>query len=173
VVLISGVVGTGAYGSAPVAGVILGLLTAICYAGYLLIIRRGGRDLRRPAGPVAVATASTALCAAVVGTAFGTLDLTPGPQSLFWLLLLGFTSQFLGYLLISLSLPRLPAVVTSIILLAQPVVTVALAMVLLGESPSPWQLAGVGLVIGGIAVATVPAGLARRATTLRAAGESG
>ena len=30
--------------------------TALCYAGYLLIIRLGGRDPRRPAGPVAVAT---------------------------------------------------------------------------------------------------------------------
>ena len=60
---------------------ILGLLTATCYAGYLLIIRRGGRDLRRPAGPVAVATASTTVCAALVGIAFGTLDLTPGPRA--------------------------------------------------------------------------------------------
>jgi drug/metabolite transporter (DMT)-like permease len=173
VVLISGIVGTGAYGSAPVVGVILGLMTATCYAGYLLIIRRGGRDLRRPAGPVAVATASTAICAALAGMVVGDLDLTPGPQSLFWLAMLGITSQFLGYLLISLSLPRLPAVVTSIILLAQPVVTVALAMVLLGETPSPAQLAGVGLVIGGIAVATVPAGLARRANTLRPSREPG
>jgi drug/metabolite transporter (DMT)-like permease len=173
VVLISGIVGTGAYGSAPVVGVILGLMTATCYAGYLLIIRRGGRDLRRPAGPVAVATASTAICAALAGMVVGDLDLTPGPQSLFWLAMLGITSQFLGYLLISLSLPRLPAVVTSIILLAQPVVTVALAMVLLGETPSSAQLAGVGLVIGGIAVATVPAGLARRANTLRPSREPG
>jgi drug/metabolite transporter (DMT)-like permease len=172
VVLISGVVGTGAYGSAPVLGVLLGLLTAACYAGYLLIIRRGGRDLRRPAGPVAVATASTALCAAAGGFVVGDLDLTPGPESLFWLAMLGFTSQFLGYLLISLSLPRLPAVVTSVILLAQPVATVVLAMVLLGEAPSQAQLAGVGLVIGGIAVATVPAGLARRAS-FRASREPG
>ena len=70
------------------------------------------------------------------GLVIGDLDLTPGPQSLFWLAMLGFFSQFLGYLLISLSLPRLPAVVTSIILLAQPVATVALAMILLGETPS-------------------------------------
>jgi drug/metabolite transporter (DMT)-like permease len=172
VVLISGIVGTGAYGEAPATGVILGLLTAMCYAGYLLVIRIGGRDLRRPAGPVAVATLSTAVCAGAAGFVVGDLDLTPGPQSLFWLALLGFTSQFLGYLLISLSLPRLPAVVTSIILLSQPVVTIALSMVLLGEAPSPAQLAGVGLVIGGIAVATVPAGLARRAA-LRPSSETG
>ena len=57
--------------------------------------------------------------------------------------------------MISLSLPRLPAVLTSIILLAQPVATVGLSMALLAEAPSAAQLAGVALVIGGIAVATL------------------
>ena len=77
------------------------------------------------------------------------------PPSLAWLGLLGVTSQSAGYLLISLSLPRLPAVLTSIILLAQPVATVGLSMLLLGEAPSASQLAGVALVVGGIAVATL------------------
>jgi drug/metabolite transporter (DMT)-like permease len=161
VVLISGVVGTDAYGEAPTLGVVLGLLTAICYSGYLLLIRIGGRDVRRPAGPVALATVSTALVAGLAGTVGGDLDLTPGPASLFWLAVLGLTSQSIGYLLISISLPRLPAVVTSIILLVQPVVTVGLTMVLLGERPSPTQLTGVALVIGGIALATVPLGRVR------------
>jgi len=96
-------------------------------AGYLLVIRGVGRDLRRPAGPVTVATAATAVSAAGVGIALGTLQLTPGPASLFWLALLGITAQFGGSLLIAVSLPRLPAVLTSIILLSQPVVTVGLA----------------------------------------------
>ena len=161
VVLISGAVGAGAYGASPTLGVALGLLTALCYSGYLIVIRRGGRDLRRPAGPVALATLSTAVVAAVFGLAVGDLDLTPAPASLGWLALLGLTSQSLGYLFISLSLPRLPAVVTSIILLSQPVATVALSIVLLGEAPSVAQLAGVGLVIGGIALATVPVGRLR------------
>jgi drug/metabolite transporter (DMT)-like permease len=162
VVLISGVVGSGAYGADPALGVVLGILTALCYAGYLLVIRRGSRDLRRTAGPVAVATASTAVVATVFGALYGDLDLTPGPSSLAWLALLGITSQSLGYLLISLSLPRLPAIITSIILLSQPVATMILASILLAERPSPWQLAGVALVIGGIAVATVPFGRARQ-----------
>ena len=156
VALISGAVGSGAYGAAPALGVVLGLATACCYAGYLLIIRRGGRDLRRPAGPVAIATASTAAVATLVGFIGGDLDLTPAMPSLAWLAVLGLTSQSAGYLLISLSLPRLPAVVTSIILLTQPVASVVLAMVLLHESPSPTQLAGVALVVGGIAIATLP-----------------
>jgi drug/metabolite transporter (DMT)-like permease len=161
VVLISGAVGSDAYGAAPALGVVLGLMTALCYSGYLIVIRRGGRDLRRPAGPVAVATASTAVVAALFGLLVGDLDVTPAPASLGWLALLGLMSQSLGYLIISISLPRLPAVVTSIILLAQPVVTVGLTIVLLGETPSATQLAGVGLVIGGIALATVPAGRLR------------
>lgn len=156
VVLISGVVGSGAYGVDPLLGVVFGLAAAVFYSGYLLVIRRGGSDLRRPAGPVAISTASTALVAVVAGVVIGDLDPTPPLASLAWLALLGITSQSLGYLLISLSLPRLPAVITSVILMAQPVATVLLAMVLLGERPSPFQLAGVVLVVGGIAVATVP-----------------
>jgi drug/metabolite transporter (DMT)-like permease len=156
VFLISGVVDEGAYGSNPLAGVVLGLMTAVFYAGYLLVIRRSGRDERRPAGPVAVSTLSTAIVAGIIGVPLGELDVVPSWPAHGWLLAYGVTSQFLGYLLISVSLPRLPAVVTSIILLAQPVATVGLAMLLLGETPSAAQIAGVGLVIGGIALATLP-----------------
>jgi drug/metabolite transporter (DMT)-like permease len=168
VALISGAIGGGAYGADPGLGVVLGLATALCYGGYLLVIRRGGSDLRRPAGPVAIATVSTAIVATIAGTLIGDLDLTPAIASLAWLALLGLTSQSLGYLLISLSLPRLPAVLTSIILLAQPVVSVGLAIALLAEAPSPTQLVGVGFVIGGIAIATPGGSRARQRSSRRA-----
>jgi len=157
VVLISGAVGGRPFGADPGLGVVLGLATALCYGGYLLLIRLGGRDLQRPAGPVAIATVSTAVVAGLAG-ALITRDLDPAPSigSLGWLAVLGVTSQSLGYLLISLSLPRLAAILTSMILLAQPVMTVGLGMILLGETPSFAQLAGVALVVAGIAVATVP-----------------
>jgi drug/metabolite transporter (DMT)-like permease len=161
VVLISGVVGGEAYGANPALGAALGIATAFAYAGYLLIIRRGSNDLRRPAGPVAISTAATAVVAIVVGLAFGQLDPVPSWPSHGWLALVGITSQSIGYLIISISLPRLPAALTSIILLAQPVATVVLARVLLDEEPSVEQLLGVALVIGGIAVATVPVGRLR------------
>ena len=156
VVLISGVLGADAYGADPALGVILGIATALCYAGYLLVIRRGLRDPGRPAGPVAVATVFVAIAGSAVGFVGGDLDPTPPLASLGWLAVLGVTSQSAGYLLISISLPRLPALITSIILLAQPVMTVLLSMALLAEAPSPTQLLGVALVIGGIAAATVP-----------------
>jgi drug/metabolite transporter (DMT)-like permease len=118
---------------------------------------------------VAVATVFVVLAASLAGRAVGDLDLAPPLESLAWLAVLGVTSQSAGYLLISISLPRLPAVTTSIILLAQPVMTVVLSMMLLGEAPSATQLVGVVLVIGGIAIATVPLarlrdGLASRGT---------
>jgi drug/metabolite transporter (DMT)-like permease len=161
VVLISGVLGGDPYGLNPILGVVLGIVTAISYAGYLLIIRRGSNDLRRPAGPVAISTAATAGVAAIVGLTLGGLDPVPSWPSHGWLIAVGITSQSIGYLIISLSLPRLPAALTSIILLAQPVATVVLARVLLQETPSPEQLLGVTLVIAGIAIATVPVGRLR------------
>jgi len=171
VVLISGLLEENAFGRDPVGGVVLGIGTALCYAAYLLVIRRVGRDLRRPAGPVAVATAATAVSAAIFGVGIGTLEPLPPAESLAWLAILGVTAQSAGYLLISLSLPRLPAVLTSMILLAQPVATVGLSMVLLGETPSVAQLLGVALVIGGIAVATVP--VARLRESFRSAERGG
>jgi drug/metabolite transporter (DMT)-like permease len=161
VVLISGVFGQDAYGVNPGLGVLLGIVTALSYAGYLLIIRRGSNDLRRPAGPVAISTAATAVVAILFGLAIGRLDPVPSWPSHGWLALVGVTSQSIGYLIISISLPRLPAALTSIILLAQPVATVFLARVLLDERPSTEQLLGVALVIVGIGVATVPVGRLR------------
>ena len=154
IVLISGAVGGGAYGADPVLGIALGLVTAVCYGAYLLTIRHGSRDLRRSAGPVAISTATTAVVALVAGVIVGDLELVPSWPSVGWLILYGVTAQSLGYVLISISLPRLPAVLTSIILLSQPIATVVLGIVLLGEAPSPLQLTGVALVLAGVAVAS-------------------
>jgi drug/metabolite transporter (DMT)-like permease len=71
------------------------------------------------------------------------------------MVLLALSSQVLGWLLISVSLPRLPAVLTSILLMLQPVSAVFLAALLLSEAPSAIQLAGVAVVLGGVLVATL------------------
>ena len=164
--LISGIVGGQPYGADPSLGVVLGAFTAFCYAGYLIVIRKV--DRRRTAEPVAISTASTAVVSLGVGLALGTLDLVPSLPAHLWLFLLGISAQSAGYLFISYSLPRLPAVVTSIILLSQPVMSVFLAMLIVNEAPSAGQLLGVGLVVGGIALATVPAPKLRR--LIRASG---
>jgi drug/metabolite transporter (DMT)-like permease len=155
VVLISGVVGAGAYGDDPALGVIYGVLTALTYALFILILRQGNSDLRRPAGPLFDATLTSALFSALAGVAVGDIEWTPGLESQAWLVVLALSSQVLGWMLISLSLPRLPAVVTSILLMLQPVGSVILGAVLLSEAPSAVQLTGVAVVLGGVAVATL------------------
>jgi drug/metabolite transporter (DMT)-like permease len=153
VVLISGVVGA-AFGRDPARGVVFGVLTAVAYSGFILLLRQAGRDLRRRAGPLLDATAVATLAALPAGALLGELDLTPGWRATAWLVLLALSSQVVGWLLISVSLPRLPAAVTSVLLTIQPVGSVLLAALLLGEEPSALQIAGVALVFCGIAIAT-------------------
>jgi len=153
VVLISGILGGGAYGSNAPIGVAIGLITACAYAGYLLVIRRASPDAR-PAGPVTIATAACMIAAAVFGLAVHDLDLSLTWPAQGYLIAYGVTSQSIGYLLIQVSLPRLPAVLTSAILLAQPVMTVVFAIILLGEAPSAGQVTGVLMVVVGLALAT-------------------
>jgi drug/metabolite transporter (DMT)-like permease len=155
VVLISGAIGAGAYGDDPALGVFYGVLTALTYALFILILREAGSDDRRPAGPLFDATLSGAVFSILGGLVVGDLEWTPGPESQAWLVTLALSSQVLGWLLISVSLPRLPAVLTSILLMLQPAAAVLLAVVLLSESPSAVQLTGVAVVLAGVAYATV------------------
>lgn len=154
VVLISGVVGAEAYGERPFLGVVLALLTAAAYAGFLLVFRQAGRDLRPPAGMLFDATATCAAALVLVGLALDELAPTPTWPEHGWLLALALSGQVIGYLAIGLSLPRLPAVMTSILLLVQPVLGVGIAAAVVDERPSIVQLAGVGLVLAAIVVAT-------------------
>jgi drug/metabolite transporter (DMT)-like permease len=151
VVLISGVVGGQAYGSQPGLGVVYGVLTGIAYTGFLLTLRHGsGRG--HAAGPLADATLVCTLVLIPVGYVVGDLDWWPGWAATGWLLLLALSAQVVGWLLISFSLPRLPAAVSSVLLTAQPVATVVLAMVLLSESPSSAQLFGAATILVGLVV---------------------
>lgn len=153
VALVSGALGGATYGRDPQLGVLLGLATSVAYAAFLLVLRQGSTDLRRLAGPLLWASASAALVSALLGLALGELAL-PGWSSLAWLAVLALTAQVAGWLLISSSLPRLPAALTSVLLLAQPVGALVVAGVVLAEAPSPVQYAGAACVLAGVVVAT-------------------
>jgi drug/metabolite transporter (DMT)-like permease len=155
VVLISGVIGSGAYGSNPLLGVITGVVTGLSYAGFLLVLRRGNADLRQPAGPLFIATAVAAVVALLLGLPLHEVVLVPSWPAHGYLVALALSSQVVGWLLISVSLPRVPAALTSIVLTIQPVGAVLLGMVLLGESPSWIQLLGAGAILAGLMVATL------------------
>jgi drug/metabolite transporter (DMT)-like permease len=156
VLLISGVLEQGAYGRDPGRGTVYGIAAGVAYVGFLLLLRHGGSDLRRPAGPLFDATATAALLCVVAGLIIGDAKLVPAWPGAGWLVTLALTSQVLGWLLIASSLPRLPAALTSLLLTVQPVGSVALAAIIFGESPSTQQLVGVATVLSALIFATRP-----------------
>ena len=81
--------------------------------------------------------------------------MTPSWAATGWLILLALSSQVFGWLLIAASLPRLPAVITSILLTLQPVCSVIFAALIVDESPSTLQLAGAACILTGLVTATL------------------
>ncbi|HVL91096.1 MAG TPA: DMT family transporter, partial [Actinomycetota bacterium] len=153
VVLVSGVVGAGAFGDDPAMGVIFGVGTSLAYAVFILVHREGARDLRRPAGPLFEASVVTAIVSVLWGLGDGSLDVVPSWPSHGWLLALALTAQVSGWLLLSISLPRLPAALSSVLLLIQPVGSLVLGAIILGEDPSAVQFGGVALILAGVFLA--------------------
>jgi drug/metabolite transporter (DMT)-like permease len=158
VVLVSGALEHGAYGANPAQGVAFGVATGLTYAGFILILRSGSGDLRRPAGPLFDATAMATVVAIAAGAIVGDADLVPTWPAHAWLLILALTSQVIGWLLISASLPRLPAALASLLLTLQPLGSLVLGALLFAEAPTALQLVGAaGILAGLVLVARVRA----------------
>jgi drug/metabolite transporter (DMT)-like permease len=176
VLLISGVLEHGAFGRDPTRGTLFGLGAGVAYVGFLLLLRQGGSDVRdrtephgrddavpdtgppmhRIAGPLFDATLVSAVVCVVAGVVIGDARLVPTWPSAGWLFTLAISSQVVGWLLIGTSLPRLPAALGSVLLTVQPIGSVALAALILGESPTSLQLAGVALVLLALLTAAWP-----------------
>ena len=153
VVLVSGLADH-AHGVHSLAGVEYGLGTSVAYAAFLLILRQTSAATPHVAGPLAEVTLGATAGAAALGLVFGGWQLNIGWHTFGWLLLLALTSQTAGWLLITSSLPRLPAALSSLLLLLQPAASILLAAVVLSERPSPLQLAGAVLVCTGVLAAS-------------------
>ena len=155
IVLISGVLESGAYGSNPKLGAIYGLLTGIAYSGFLLALRRGAGERGRVAGPLYDATLASTICVVPIGLVLGNLDFTPSLEAQGWLITLALTSQVVGWLLITVSLGRLPTALTSVLLTLQPLLAVLFAALLVNERPSPLQLLGAAAILCGLLIASL------------------
>jgi drug/metabolite transporter (DMT)-like permease len=165
VLLVSGALENGAYGANPARGALLGIGTGLAYAAFLLVQRQGSMDLRRPAGALFDMSLVAAVVSLGAGLVIGVDDIAPTWPSAGWLITLALTSQVLGWLLITVSLPRLPAAMTSVILTIQPIGSVALGAILLGQEPSVLQLCGVAFILAGLVSVAV-----KRREPARAAG---
>ncbi len=155
VVLVSGLVGKPATGQHPLAGVIYGLGTAVAYSGFLMILRRSSADSSHVAGPVADSTAGATAASLVAGLALGGLGLHPLWPSLGWLIVLGLVSQVAGWLLITSSLPKLPATISSLMLVLQPAASLVIAAAVINERPTLLQIFGAALTCCGALAASL------------------
>jgi drug/metabolite transporter (DMT)-like permease len=174
-VLVGGLGGRRAYGTDPALGLVFGVAVAFMYAIYILTLRQAtssgaprgagvAADDPRPAvaGTLFEATAGAAVASAALGFVLHDYRLGPAWPTLGWLALLALTSQVIGWLLITVSMPRLAAGMIGALLLVQPAGSVALSYAVLGERPSVLQLLGVALVLTGVLVAVGGANPRRR-----------
>lgn len=152
IVLASGVIGGSSTGAHPGTGMAYGAAANIAYAIYLLILRHAAADTSHVAGQVFDATAGATAGVLLFGLIFGGLQLSVSWDALGWLVLLALSVQVAGWLLITGSLPRLPAALSSLLLLLQP----AIALVLAGfvfQWPKPVQIAGAATACAGVVLA--------------------
>jgi len=147
-------------GSLDPLGTVLGLGAAVVYSAYILISERVAVRV----GALALSTLActgAATTLTVAGFAFGDLD--PGSVSAAgfgWLGSLAIVSTVGAILLLFAGLRRVGPTATSILSTLEPVVTVALAFVVFGESLGPAQLAGGVLVLMAVLAVRAPVRIA-------------
>jgi len=137
-------------------GVLLGVLTGIAYAVYMLSLRQA--QLRRSAlTPERTMCLTSLICAAMLGIAVLAKDESfaiPDAQSWTALLLLAFVGQVLGWVIIARAMPQLPASTVGLLLLLQPALSFALDVALFSRPAFLRDWIGLALSLVGIFVAS-------------------
>ncbi len=141
-----------ASGPDPIGGTALALLSALAYAGFIVVLRGRLSDRSTRARSLLAVTVSTAAASAGAGALAGGLNLDPGWAALGWLGLLALTSQVLGWTVLMSAIARIGSLRASIVLLLQPVSALAWGAAVLGERPDGWQIGGILLVLASVAV---------------------
>ena len=140
-------------GGTQLLGDALGAITAVFYAGYMLAIKVARDDGASTVRLMAWSTTITALALLPIALLFPQPFM---PVSLHgWLVVFGLAiiTQILGQGLIAYAFAHLPASLSSVSLLIQPVVAAFLAWQLFGEPVGPAQFIGGAVVLAGIWIA--------------------
>lgn len=133
-------------------GVVLGLLTAMSYAGYLLCMRRARRDAADPLPVVEVAAVSVGVSVllGLAAAAEGNSLAIPGLADLGWLLAYGVLAHAIGLMLIASSLTAVTAAEVGIALLLQPALSLVWDTLLFARAFSATEVVGVVLTLAAI-----------------------
>lgn len=137
-------------------GVLLGVLTGVAYAVFMLSLRRAQLRSARltPEWTLCLVSllCAIALCGAVAGEKSGFA--IPDAQSWVALLGLGLFGQVLGWVLIARAMPQLPASLVGLLLLLQPVLSFLLDVILFARPTAPNDWIGLALSLFGIFIAS-------------------
>lgn len=146
-------------GAGVLTGVGLGLATALAYTGYLVCLRRSQRVASRAAGPSKVLDPvanmfliSVGLAVLVFGAAWlsGTSLVLTNTRATLCFLAYGIGPQALGWLLLSISIPRLPAAVAGLLMLLQPGLAFTWDILFFDRPTGPLELIGATLALAAI-----------------------
>jgi drug/metabolite transporter (DMT)-like permease len=136
-------------GGTKLLGDTLGLLSAVFYAAYQLVVK-GARDQYSTARLMAWSTTVTGL--ALLPFALAAPGAFWPSQALAWLplLALALVAQIGGQTVIAYALAHLPASLASVSLLIQPLTATIAAWIIFNEAIGPAQMAGGALLLWGI-----------------------
>ena len=161
------------------AGILTGILSGLCYAGYSLMGRSGAQRGLNPWTAVFYTFGFAALILLAVNLL--PAGLIPGaaahPADLFWLggALAGWGALFLlavgptlfGFGLYNISLGYLPSSVANLIVSMEPVFTALIAYLLLGERLLGIQIAGGLMILAGVVLLRIYEGRAAEQSELQ------
>ena len=134
-------------------GVILGVVTGVAYAVYMLSTRHAQRSGHVKLAPSQLLCVSSLICAAVLGIASlieGDSFVLPDLQSWSSLLGLAFFGQVLGWVLLTRAMPQLPASLIGLLLLLQPALSFVFDVILFARPTRTLDWIGVALSLVGI-----------------------
>lgn len=137
-------------GGTRLLGDALGALTAVFYAGYFLAIKVARDSGASTARLMAWSTTITAILLLPIAVASPQPFLPAGPPGWGVLVALALVTQIMGQGLIAYAFAHLPASLSSVSLLIQPVVAALVAWQLFGEAVGPMQFLGGAVVLAGI-----------------------
>jgi drug/metabolite transporter (DMT)-like permease len=139
-----------ALGGTRLAGDALGALTAVFYAGYMLAIKAARDEGASTARLMAWSTTITAIALLPVALLSPQPMLPQGAPG--WMVLAGLAlvSQILGQGLIAYAFAHLPASLSAVSLLIQPVMAALFAWAIFGEAIGAAQFIGGTVVLAGI-----------------------
>jgi len=139
-------------------GVYLGLATAVAYTAFLLALRKlqSGQTETITFYSMTLVSFTTAFFLGIEAGYSGDAFIIPDIQSWSALVLLGLTTQAIGWVLISNALPRIRASLAGLILLLQPSLAFVWDVLLFQRETSPVNWIGVIMAITAIYLGMAP-----------------